>query len=296
VSAEPISGSIDRRSSVANLHGRFAWYELTTTDMQAAKAFYAGVVGWGALDASVPGRPYALFTAGTATVGGLMDLPEAERRTGGTPTWIGYVGVDDVDATAARVRQQGGAVHVPPTDVPNISRFAIVTDPQGARLALLKWVNPRQARPAEPSGTGRVGWHELLAADREKASSFYGAVFGWQPGDVDTAEIGTYQLFSAGGETIGGIASKPPMMPAPSWLYYFNVGDVDAAAERVKAGGGQILNDPIDVPGGTAVVQCADPQGATFGLEGKRARTPIGYFERVGSGDRPGPRGRRWSW
>ncbi len=281
---------------MANLHGRFVWYELTTTDMEGAKAFYLSVVGWGALAASVPGRAYALFTAGTATVGGLMDLPEAERRMGGTPTWIGYVGVDDVDATAARVRHLGGAVHVPPTDVPNISRFAIVADPQGARLALLKWLNPGQARPAEPDGTGRVGWHELLAADREKAMSFYGAVFGWQPSDADVGEIGTYQLFSAGGEMIGGIAGKPPMVPAPSWLYYFNVGDVDAAAERVKAGGGDILNGPIDVPGGTAVVQCADPQGALFGLEGERARTPIGYFERIGSGDRAGPRSRRWSW
>ena len=86
------------------------------------------------------------------------------------------------------------------------------------------------------------------------------------------------------------------MMPVPFWLYYFNVDDVDAAAQRVKAGGGQILDGPLEVPGGSWIVQCTDPQGAMFALEGKRGRKPIGYFERVASRDRSGAPGRRWSW
>jgi hypothetical protein len=281
---------------VVNSHGRFAWYELITTDVEAAKAFYTKVMGWGAWDASVPGRPYTLFTAGKASVGGLMGLPEDARKMGGRPGWIGYVRVNDVDATADRIKCLGGVVHVPPTDVANISRFSVFADPQTARLALFKWLRPGQDQPAELGAPGHVGWHELLAADWEKALAFYSELFGWQKADSDIGAMGTYQLFSAGGQTIGGMVTKPPTMPAPFWLYYFNISDIDAAAQRVKAGGGQILDGPLEVPGGSWIVQCTDPQGAIFALEGKRGRKAIGYFERVASRDPSDGRGRRWSW
>jgi uncharacterized protein len=280
---------------VADSHGRFAWYELITTDVAAARTFYTKVMGWSALDASVPGGSYTLFTAGNAAVSGLMELSEDARRMGGTPTWVGYVGVSDVDATAERIKHLGGAVLVPPTSVPNISRFAIFADPQSARLALFKWLRPGHQQPADPGAPGRVGWHELLAADWETALAFYGEVFGWQRADADIGDMGTYQQFSAGGQTIGGMLTKPPEMPAPFWLYYFNIDDLDPAAQRVKAGGGQILDGPFEVPGGSWIVQCTDPQGAMFALEGRRGDKPLGYFERV-SRDPSDPRGRRWSW
>jgi predicted enzyme related to lactoylglutathione lyase len=108
--------------------------------------------------------------------------------------------------------------------------------------------------------------------------------------------LGTYQLFSAGGETIGGMVTGPSNMPAAFWLYYFNVGDIEAAAKRVTAGGGRVLGGALELPGGSWVIQCADPQGAAFALEGERSRNPVGYFERVGSPDSSGSRGRRWSW
>jgi hypothetical protein len=278
---------------VADSHGRFVWYELMTTDMQAAMAFYSKVMGWGGWDASAPGRPYFLFSAGAASVGGLMSLPEDARKTGVEPSWIGYVGVDDVDATAERIERLGGAVHVPPTDVADTSRFAIFADPQSARLALFKWLNPGQAPPAEPDAPGRVGWHELLAADWETALAFYGELFGWQKADADVGATGTYQLFSTGGQTIGGMLTKPPITPDPFWLYYFNVGDIDAAAKRVNAGGGQVVHGPLEVPGGRWIAQCMDPQGALFALQGKRSPDPVGYFARPASSDAPG---RRWSW
>jgi uncharacterized protein len=271
---------------MVNSHGRFVWYELMTTDMEAAKAFYANVVGWGTRDASMPGMAYTLFTAGEASVSGLMDLPEdARKKMGAKPSWIGYVGVNDVDATADRIKHLGGTVHVPPKEIPNISRFSVVADPQMATLALFKWLKPGQEEPAELSTPGRVGWHELLAADWEKALAFYGELFGWQKADADIGAMGTYQLFSAGGQTIGGMFTKPPMVPVPFWLYYFNIGDIDAAAKRVKVGHGQILNGPIEVPGGSWIVQCTDPQGAMFALVGKRSHNGIGFFERVASRD-----------
>jgi predicted enzyme related to lactoylglutathione lyase len=272
-------------------HGRFVWYELTTTDTQAAKEFYAEVIGWRAQDASMPGMAYTLFTVGEAAVSGLMELSPDARKMGLRPSWLGYVGVDDVDATADRILRLGGAVHVPPTSIPNISRFSVAVDPQMATFALFKWLQADQ-QPAALSAPGRVGWHELLAADVEKAWTFYGELFGWQDAHAETPAAGMYRLFSAGGETIGGMCTKPATAPGSFWLYYFNIGDIDAAMKRVKAGGGRIVVGPMEVPGGRWIVQCVDPQGAIFALAGKLSHDGIGYFERVASGD-PGPHSRK---
>ena len=111
---------------MADSQGGFVWYELMTTDTEAAKAFYGKVVGWGTQDAAMPSMPYTLFIAGGAMVGGLMDLPQDARKMGAPPSWIGYVAVDDVDAAAEQVMHLGGAVHVAPSDVPNIARFAVI--------------------------------------------------------------------------------------------------------------------------------------------------------------------------
>ena len=99
-------------------HGCFVWYELTTTDAEAAKAFYADVVGWGLRDASMPGAAYTLFTADEVAVAGLMGLPDEARTMGAQSRWTGYVGVDDVDAATDRLRHLGGTVYVPPTGCP----------------------------------------------------------------------------------------------------------------------------------------------------------------------------------
>ena len=269
---------------MADSHGSFAWYELMTTDMEAAKAFYAAVVGWGAQDVSMPGATYTLFTAGGALISGLTVLSEDAGKMGLRPSWVGYVAVDDVDASAERIKQLGGALHLPPTEIPNISRVSIAADPQMATIALLKWLDGGQAPSAEFDAPGRVSWHELVAADREAAFAFYRELFGWQKAEADTGgPAGTYQLFSAGGQTIGGMFTKSVVEPVPFWLYYFNVGDIDAAIRRVTAGGGTILNGPIEVPGKRWIARCADPQGAVFALAGKRAHDGIGYFEVVAS-------------
>jgi hypothetical protein len=259
---------------VVDCHGRFAWYELITTDMAAAKVFYAHVLGWGAQDASTPDLAYTVFTAGQASVGGLMDLPEEARKLGATPRWMGYVDVNDVDATADRIKRLGGAVYVPPTDS-NIGRISVVADPQSATLALIKGLKPRREQPADLGQSGGVGWHELLAIDCNRAFVFYSELFGWQKADAEIGAADAYQLFSCGGQTIGDICNKPPEEQVPFWVYYFNVDDIDAAAERVKAAGGRIFAGPLELPGGSWIARCMDPQGAPFALQGTRSRDGI---------------------
>ena len=228
---------------------------------------------------------YTLFTVGEQVVCGLTDLREDARRAGAPPKWIGYVGVDDVDAAADQVKRLGGAVLVPPTSVPGISRVSVVADPQQATLVLCKWLQPGEQKPADPSAPGRVGWHELLATNWERAFPFYSALLGWQRADTESEATGTYQQFSAGGQTIGSMYTKPASVPMPFWLYYFGSSDVDAATRRVTAGGGRILEGPIGVPGGSRVARCVDPQGAMFALAGMRGSKAVGYFERSAAGD-----------
>jgi predicted enzyme related to lactoylglutathione lyase len=256
--------------------GRFAWYELITTDIAGAQAFYAAVVGWGVQDAATPDLAYNLFTADGAEVSGLMDLPEHARKMGATPRWMGYVSVGDIDATPDRIKRLGGAVYVPPTDS-NIGRISVIADPQTATLALIKGLKPGQPKPAQLGKTGHVGWHELHAADWEKAFAFYGELFGWQKGVTDIGPIETYQFFSVGGQTIGGMFTKRPQDVLPFWLYYFNVGDIDAAAECVKTGGGKVFTGPTELPGGSWIARCRDPQGAAFALQGPRRQAGIGW-------------------
>ena len=255
---------------MAGDHGRFVWYELITTDKECAKAFYSSVVGWGTQDVSMPSASYSLFTLGNASVSGLINLPTDANKMGAKPRWIGYVGVDDVDAAAALIHQLGGAMHVPPTNFDNFSRFAVAADPQMASFGLISWLRPVRLLHAELNIPGRVAWHELLASDREKALAFYSPLFGWQKKEARVGPRGTYQLFSAGHQTIGGIVAKPRTVSTPSWIYYFSVADIDAALKRVKNGGGQVLGDPIEVPGGSWILECLDPQGALFALVGKR--------------------------
>jgi predicted enzyme related to lactoylglutathione lyase len=263
---------------MADSHGRFIWHELTTTDMQAAKTFYAAVVGWGTRDTSMAGLPSTVFTAGEASVSGMMELPRDARKRAGRPMWIGYVCVDDVDATADRIKHLGGTVHVPPQDILYASRFSVVSDPQTATFALFKWHSPGQEQPVNPLAHGRVCWNELLAADWEKAWAFYSELFGWQKAEANINSVGAYLQFSAGGQTIGGMMTKPATVPASCWLYYFSVGDIDAAVKRVKAASGQVLTGPTEVQTGNWIAECTDPQGALFALAGHRG---LGYFERV---------------
>jgi len=252
---------------MANPYGSFVWYELMTSDKKGAEAFYRDVVGWGAQAAPVPGVDYTLLTVGSTPTAGLMTIPPEAGANGAKPGWIGYVGVESVDDAAAKVKQLGGSVHKAPTDVPDVGRFAVVADPHGGVFALFKWKTPKAGEPPTPGTPGHAGWHELFAGDLQPAFDFYAKLFGWTKADaLDMGAMGTYQLFAHDGVPIGGMMTKPPQAPTPVWNYYFNVDSVAAAAERVKHDGGQILMGPMQVPGGSWIVQGLDPQKATFAL------------------------------
>src|SRR5262249_20044369 len=250
-------------------HGKFVWYDVMTSDTKAAQSFYRGVIGWDAQDSGMSERSYTILSVGSAMIGGLMPIPEDARKAGVRPAWMGYIGVDAVDVYAKRVKTAGGVIHRGSEDIPGVGRFAVAGDPDGAGFMLFEGTSAEAPTPA-PAGTpGHIGWRELHAGDRERAFAFYSGLFGWTKAEAgDMGPMGVYQTFSIDGTQAGGVEAKTPQTPAPFWLYYFNVAAVDAAAQRVKDAGGQVLNGPHQVPGGSWIVQCFDPQGAMFALLG----------------------------
>lgn len=249
----------------------FVWYDVMTTDTRAAESFYQSVIGWAAHDSGMADRSYTIFSAGSTRVGGLMPIPEEARSHGARPGWMGYIGVDDVDAHTTRVRAAGGAVHRPPEDIPGVGRFCVVADPHGAAFILFQGTGSAQNQPSAPMTPGHVGWHELQAGDLESAFAFYAGLFGWTKSEaIDMGEMGVYQTFATGGAAVGGMMKKRPEAATPFWLYYFNVEAIDAAAARVSQGGGKLLIEPQEVPGGSWIVQCLDPQGAMFAMVAPR--------------------------
>ena len=126
----------------------FAWYELMTTDMAGAAAFYAKITGWEANAAPMapPGMEYRLLgLPGQMPAAGLMNLPEPARAMGVPPHFIGYVDVPDVDAALAKAVSLGARVAIPGTDIPNVVRFACIWDPQGAAIGMITPLNPPSA-------------------------------------------------------------------------------------------------------------------------------------------------------
>lgn len=246
----------------------FIWHELNTTDPDAAARFYGAVVGWQAR-AYEGGADYGLFMAGDRPAGGVMLLPEPARQRG--PHWAGYLGVSDVDAEARAIGEAGGATHVSPRDIPTVGRFAVVSDPQGAAFMLLAPSPRDEVPPAVPPGSpGHVAWWELHTTDAAAAWAFYAGRFGWEKdAALDMGPMGTYQLFAVEGRQVGGMMNSP--LPHPMWLFYFAVGDIDAARTAIEAAGGTVLRGPIEVPGGAHIIQARDPQGAMFAVVGPPA-------------------------
>jgi len=250
---------------------KFFWYELMTSDTDSAIAFYEAVVGWKATEQTESQLDfrYTILNAGERGIGGLMELTQEMRDGGARPGWVGYVHVDDTDAKAASVAEAGGKVLMPPADIPNIGRFAMVADPGGAPFYVMTPL-PRddEPPPADPQTPGLISWHELYSSLGDKAAfDFYAGQFGWETmHEMDMGPMGTYRIFGADGVQMGGMMNKPESMPASAWGFYVNVDGIDSAAERVKANGGQVLMSPHEVPGGSWIVQAIDPQGANFAL------------------------------
>jgi predicted enzyme related to lactoylglutathione lyase len=259
---------------MSDYRGRFLWYELLTVDPAAAQAFYTKLVGWGLEKWSAPGMDYMMWKRGETPIGGVLDLPAASRAAGVPSHWMAYIGTPEVDATVAQAKKLGARIHVPPQDIPQQGRFAVLGDPHGVVFAV--YTPLREPAPPRSPELGDCSWHEIAAGDDKQAFEFFSALFGWEkhgPGH-DMGPLGHYQEYGVPGMRwpLGGIYKRPDDMPGPPHvLLYFRVDDVGPKAAQLKALGGQVVNGPMEVPGGDHIVVCVDPQGAAFALHHRKA-------------------------
>jgi len=258
-------------TAASDTRGRFVWHELMTTDPAAAETFYKDVVGWGTTATDMPGMPdqkYTMWTAGEIPIGGLIPMMGAAKDMGAPPNWTCYIEVPNCDDTVKQCESLGGRTLVPSMDIPEVGRFAVLQDPQGAVFCVITSATPI-GEETDPSPK-TFSWHEVTTNDLKSTISFYEALFGWKKqSEFDMGEMGIYHMFGRDRFTYGGMMQRNEQMPPPAWLHYAMVDSADAATERAKNGGATVIIPPMEVPGGDRIAVMLDPQGAAFAVHSK---------------------------
>ena len=249
------------------MNHEFIWYELLTSDTQAATHFYSEILGWTVSSSNHSGMEYQMIQAKEAFVAGLMSLPPGAAEHGMQACWLGYISVSNLEAAIASYLEAGGSLHMPAMTVPGVGSFALVADPQGAALYLMQPEGDEESTSFAPKKLGHGGWHELHAKDEQAAFEFYEKQFSWNKNsEMDMGAMGQYILVDSGpGAPFGGIFTNPTAEKA-HWLFYFNVSDIDIACQQIQDLGGSIIREPHQVPTGDFILVAKDPQGAMFAL------------------------------
>ena len=241
--------------------GLFSWVDLATTDTDAAKAFYTGLFGWDAVGVETDRGPiYTMYQIEGHTVAGMGPLPPDMQAQGVPPIWSSYVKHDDVDSIVAKAAEAGGTVTMPPMDVMEEGRMAMIQDPSGAMFGV--WQPKNHIGAALVNQPNTLFWNELQTHDVEACKAFYSAVFGWANETDGTG----YVAFSQDKRVQAGMMKIDPSWGEvpPHWGVYFMVDDVEATTAKVKELGGIVLVPPTPAGdmGHFSLVQ--DPQGGTF--------------------------------
>jgi predicted enzyme related to lactoylglutathione lyase len=244
--------------------GTPSWTDLTTTDVDAAKRFYADLFGWAYDDQDAGGgMVYTICQRNGKAAAGLSKQPEMMAQSGAPPMWNTYVTVADVDASAGRVAGAGGQVMMQPMDVMDAGRMAVAADPTGA--AFMFWQPKNNIGAEVVNEHGALSWNELQTPDVDAAAGFYSKLFGWKANPMDMGGM-TYTVLELDGRSIGG-AMKPPAEGVPAhWQVYFAVDDCDAAVATATKGDATVLAEPMDVPDVGRMAALMDPQGAAFSV------------------------------
>jgi len=246
--------------------GMFIWFDLTTSDSQRAKDFYAGLFGWTYTEADRGEHGfYRMVSAGDRGIGGLVTMAELGMPDDDVPPhFMPYMFTNRVDGVTARAVELGATVYAPPRDIPDTVRFSVVGDPTEAPFA------PMQPLMGDgpPSGDpplGSVLWYEHTSSKPNDIASFYAELFGYSVSTMEM-EFGAYRMLNVGETPVAGISPEDPGIPFAGWTIYVRVANIDESLSLATSLGGEPLTPAIDVPetGRTALVK--DPTGAVVGL------------------------------
>jgi len=244
--------------------GTFCWVDLSTTDVVAAKRFYAAVFDWTAEDVPTEaGPPYTLLSHGGQLVCGAFALCPGQ---GDHPFWLTYVCVADLEATLVSAQTLGGSVTMPAMDIMEEGRLGVIQDPTGAHLGL--WQPRRHQGSALTNAPGAPCWNELQTRDLKAAAAFYQGLFGWTLKPFEGWMDGAYEIFVRDGREVGGmlpIDDDRGQVP-PHWSIYFGVSDCDAAVAKVEWLGGKVLAPATTIERVGRFARLQDPQSAVFSV------------------------------
>lgn len=243
--------------------GSFCWNQLNTPDPAASRAFYTGLFGWAFVEERLGGRPVTLISAGERVVGDLERMPEGLKAPS---HWLSYVWVADLDAAAAKAVAMGGKLCLPPTEIPEVGRIAVMQDPAGASLGLYASGHP-SAGP-QPILPGTFCWYECVNRDVPKELAFYGELFGWTSALHPVPGGHPYHLLSRGADQVAGMMPMqgPEWEGIPDhWMAYVAVADIEATVARVLPLGGKVLVPVMDITIGRFAV-LMDPLGAALSV------------------------------
>ncbi len=260
---------------MAHKPGSFIWYELMTTDANAAARFYGDVVGWTIAAQPPPdGQDYRMIgRSDGGHLGGVLQLTAGMQAGGAHPAWLGYLHVKDVDAATKAIEADGGKTVMPKKELP-VGQIAMVTDPMGTPFYVMNPVPPADKPDAvsdvfHPTAAQHVRWNELASPDLSRAKAFYAKHFGFEFNEVmPMGAMGDYCFIDHGGVRLGAIMSQQQASEPAAWVLYFGVPSVEKAKRAIEAGGGKVTMGPHQVPGGDWIVTAIDPQGAAFGVVG----------------------------
>ncbi len=238
----------------------FVWYENASDNKDAAKAFYTEVIGWKTHEMDMgPAGTYVSLVAGDKPRGGLV------AAAPGVPShWVSYLRVEDVDATTAAAKGNGGSILAEPFSVPGVGRISVIADPQGAAFALFHEADEAGASNA-PAGDGAFHWTELWAKDIHAVLPFYEKTFGITSEKMPMPD-GDYYVLKHGDAMVGG-AMQSKIEEAPAmWLPWIEVADVDATVARATSKGGDVKAPAFSVPGVGYMSIIGDSNGAVVGV------------------------------
>jgi uncharacterized protein len=244
--------------------GTFCWFELATTDQEAAKRFYSELFGWTPNDMPMgEGAFYTMLLVGAKAVGALFK--KGPEMADAPPHWGSYVAVASADLAAKKAEELGGKVLAPPFEVMDAGRMAVLQDPSGGTFSV--WEAKKHVGAGLLGEVGAACWNELATRDTAAAAKFYAGLFGWDP-KVHGMGPTEYAEFMDGERAAGGMMQMTAEWGdiPPHWMVYFAVTDPDAVANKAKSLGGDVKVPPTDIPKVGRFAVLSDPQGAVFSV------------------------------
>ena len=241
--------------------GTVAWVDLQTPDLGQARRFYGELLGWSFVGGDDPNTGF--YTTAQIRGRNVAGMGKPPSKSTAPSAWTVYLATDNADDAARRSRDAGGTLLMPPMDVMDHGRMAILSDPTGAVFGL--WQAKQHGGAQVIDEPGAMTWHEVYTRDVTRAREFYAIVFGLEQKRLDSPSL-EYWTLHKGDKTVGGVMQMTDAMPKdlpPHWNTYFAVADADAAAKKVTALGGRVMAPPFDTPYGR-MAAVFDPLGAAF--------------------------------